>query len=76
MNEYQTIMNRAEMEAKIERLEKALDYACDILHIEIRNRNHHIDRYKHYATISSVPVMTKEEWKEWCFHEIDRRSIH
>lgn len=58
----------AEMEAKIERLEKALDNACQVLE-NLDNRSLHYEEkwLRSIGCEDEVEIaMTKEEWKEWC----------
>ena len=61
----------AEMESKIERLEKALDKACAYLHFGLRNINYHLPDNAGNISERRVPVMTEEEWKEWCMNNAD-----
>ena len=57
----------AEMEAKIERLEKALDKACEEIAGWV-----HVCGCNNTGDMSGIyPFDTKEQWKEWCMKNAD-----
>ena len=51
----------AEMESKIERLEKALDKACEVMVNRVN-----VDSGDGTPTLR----FTKEQWKEWCMKNV------
>lgn len=61
----------AEMESKIERLEKALDKACAILNGAITNEYYSINKECNLIEAHIEPFMTIKKWKEWCMKDVD-----
>lgn len=59
----------AEMDGKIERLEKALDKACALLNCAITNEYHSINKECNLIEAHVEPFMTIKEWKEWCMND-------
>ena len=52
-----------------EKLEKALDKACELLEPNVTKREFHVDEYGGFDL--DVPIRTKKEWKEYLLNEVD-----